>query len=71
MNLLKPDNWSVHQFEDYLTTCLYDNYPQLQHYQELADLINDVYYSEDVDRQIQFLPTFTWKKVTNVLLALE
>jgi hypothetical protein len=70
LNLLKPDNWSVHQFEDYLTTCLYDNYPQLQHYQELADLINDVYYSEDVDRQIQFLPTFTWRKGNKCVISI-
>lgn len=62
LNLLKPDNWSVHQFEEYLTACLYENYPQLQHYQELADLINEVFYEDDVDRQIHFTPNFTWRK---------
>ena len=62
LNLLKPDNWSVHQFEDYLAACLYENYPQLKHYQELADLINDTFYADDLDRQIQFIPNFTWRK---------
>jgi hypothetical protein len=62
LHLLKPDNWSVAKFEEYLTACLYVNYPKLKHYQELADLINDVYYSDDYDRQIQFRPNFTWNK---------
>lgn len=62
LHLLKPDNWSVSQFEEYLTACLYVNYPQLKHYQEKADLINEVFYSDDYDRQIQFRPNFTWNK---------
>lgn len=70
LNLLKPDNWSVAKFEEYLVNCLYENYPQLRHYQELADLINDVYYSEDVDRQIQFIPKITWRKGNKCVTAI-
>ena len=62
LHLLKPDNWSTTEFEEYLTFCLYENYPQLKHYQELADYINEKYYADDMDRQIQFRPNFTWKK---------
>jgi hypothetical protein len=62
LNLLKPDNWSCSQFEEYLINCLYENYPALEHYQELADTINDTFYSNDMDRQIQFTPKITWRK---------
>lgn len=70
LHLLKPDNWSISKFEEYLTACLYENYPQLKHYQELADNINRTYYADDYDRQIQFIPHFTWntgnKAVTKI-----
>lgn len=62
LHLLKPDNWSCAEFENYLTGCLYVNYPQLKHYQELADKINETYYADDYDRQIRFKPNFTWNK---------
>lgn len=62
LNLLKPDNWSCTKFEEYLTQCLYENYPQLEYYQQLADTINETYYAKDLDRQIQFTPTFGWRK---------
>ena len=67
---MKPDNWSCTKFEEYLTQCLYENYPQLKHYQELADLINDVYYTDDLDRQIQFIPTFTWRKGNKCIIKI-
>ena len=67
LNLLKPDNWTCNQFEEYLTACLYENYPQLEHYQNMADLINDVYYDNDCDRQIQFVPNFTWQKGNKII----
>ena len=70
LNLLKPENWTCSQFESYLTQCLYNNYPQLKHYQELADLINDVYYSEDLDRQIQFIPKISWRKGNKCVTAI-
>lgn len=62
LNFLKPDNWSTTDFEDYLTQVLYENYPQLEAYQKKADIINEVFYDEDVDRQIQFRPSFGWSK---------
>lgn len=67
LQLMKPDNWSTTEFEEYLTKCLYENYPQLQHYQELADYINETYYADDMDRQIQFKPNFTWQKGNKVV----
>ena len=62
VNFLKPDNWSEYQFEQYLTQCLYENYPQLKKYQELADYINETYYKENPELQISFVPKFTWRK---------
>jgi hypothetical protein len=62
LHLLKPDNWSCAEFENYLTSILYVNYPQLKHYQELADIINATFYADDYDRQIRFKPNFTWNK---------
>lgn len=62
LNLLKPTNWSDSEFEEYLTINLYKNYPQLQHYQDLADEINETYFAEDYDRQVAFTPKFTWNK---------
>lgn len=62
LNLLKPSNFSKKDFEDYLTLKLYENYPQLEYYQNLADEINETYFAEDYDRQIQFTPKFTWNK---------
>lgn len=70
LHLLKPDNYSMADFENYLMGCLYVNYPQLKHYQELADLINEVYYSDDYDRQITFKPTFTWNKGNKAVIKI-
>ena len=60
LQLLKPDNYSVAKFEEYLTQCLYENYPWLYHYQELADEINDKFYADEPDLTLVFMPTFTW-----------
>ena len=60
LQLLKPDNYSVAKFEEYLTQCLYENYPWLYHYQELADEINSKFYADDPDLALIFVPTFTW-----------
>lgn len=62
LHLMKPVNWSKSEFEDYLTLKLYENYPQLEYYQNLADEINETYFAEDYDRQIRFTPKFTWNK---------
>ena len=62
LHLLKPDNYSIAQFEDYLTDVLYDNYPLLNHYQKLADEINDKYYANYPEMSLMFSPTFTWSK---------
>lgn len=62
VHFLKPDNWSCTEFENYLMGCLYENYPLLRHYQELADNINKTFYANDYDRQISFKPKFTWNK---------
>jgi hypothetical protein len=62
LHLLKPDNYSVKQFEDYLEDVLYFNYPQLDHYQKVADEINEEYYKEYPDLQIRFKPNIKWNK---------
>ena len=62
LHLLKPDNYSVTQFENYIESILYQNYPYLAHYQELADNINEKYYAEYPEMAISFVPHFTWNK---------
>lgn len=62
LHLLKPDNYSVAQFERYIETVLYRNYPTLEHYQSLADYINEVYYDDMPEMAINFTPTYTWNK---------
>lgn len=62
LHLLKPDNYSVAQFEEYLTAVLYKNYPELKHYQSLADEINDKYYADYPEMSLRFIPHFTWNK---------
>ena len=64
---LKPDNFSTTEFEEYLTVCLHKNYPELEHYQNIADEINETFFSDDLDRQIQFKPSFTWNKGNKIV----
>ena len=68
--LHKPDDYSVSEFEAYLTQALYKNYPQLSKYQQMADLINDTFYVDDADRQIRFVPSFTWNKGNNSVIKI-
>ena len=68
--LHKPDDYSVSEFEAYLTQALYKNYPQLSKYQQMADLINDTFYADDDDRQIRFVPSFTWNKGNNSVIKI-
>lgn len=62
LHLYKPDNWSCDEFESYVYSILLENYPELEHYQELADEINEKYYADDFSIQVIFKPTFTWNK---------
>lgn len=62
LHLLKPDNYSVAQFEDYIEHILYQNYPYLSYYQEMADKINDTYYVDCPEMAVNFTPNFTWNK---------
>lgn len=60
LKLEKPDKCSEASFENYLLQCLYDNYPGFKFYQQLADDINRLYYSEYPELKVKFKPTFTW-----------
>lgn len=62
LHLLKPDNYSTAQFERYIESVLYRNYPYLAYYQELADIINETYYAEHPELSISFTPNYTWNK---------
>jgi hypothetical protein len=50
------------QFEDFLTKCLYENYPQLKDYQELTDKINQDEYKDLPELRIKFRPKFSWSE---------
>ena len=65
--LLKPDNYSVAQFENYLTTCLYRNYPELSHYQRIADRLNKYRYKDTPELRLWFKPSFTWSSNMKVV----
>jgi hypothetical protein len=62
LHLLKPDNYSMAQFENYIESVLYQNYPYLSYYQELADSINETYYADCSEMSISFTPNYTWNK---------
>ena len=62
LRLCKPSDLSKSAFEDALYEQLYLNYPELAHYQELADKINEMYYQDYPEFQIRFTPRFTWDK---------
>jgi len=61
--LLKPDNFTVAQFESVIKRNIEENYPTLEHYQKLADEINDKYYADYPEFQIDFsISDPTWDK---------
>lgn len=62
LQLLKPDNYSVSQMEEYLNNVLHHNYPELEYGEKLAQEINEKYYSEDYARRYKFSPNFTFNK---------
>ena len=62
LRLIKPTDMTKGQFEDFLTKCLYENYPQLKYYQDLADRLNKTDYKDYPDFRIRFKPHFTWAK---------
>jgi len=62
LHLLKPSNYSVTQFEDYLEDCLHKNYSWLEPYQDLADSLNEQFFYDDSDREITFKVHFEWNK---------
>ena len=70
LHLLRPDDYSKAKFENYLSVCLYDNYPQLEHYQKLADDINRTYYKNYPDFRIRFVPSFTWNSTETAVVKI-
>lgn len=62
VRLLRPDNYSISQMEQYLTDVLHHNYPELEYGENLAQEINEKYYSEDSARKYKFSPSFTFNK---------
>lgn len=70
LHLLKPDNYSMSQFESYIETVLYRNYPDLGYYQELADEINATYYADYPEMAISFTPSYTWNKGNKAIIKI-
>ena len=59
----KPKDMSCSEFEQQLEICLRDNYKELfSDYQAQADHINETYFRNHPELQIQYLPNFTWNK---------
>ena len=71
LHIVKPDGLSITEFEEYLTYCLYENYPYLQLIQQKIMEINE-YYKTEVEQnfKMDFQPTFQWcekEGKTNIL----
>ena len=62
LHLLKPKGMPDDKFENLLERMLYENYPDLAHYQQLADKINDAYYLNSKDFEISYRPTYEWNR---------
>ena len=62
VNLLKPQNYTKKQFEQFLTDCLYTNYPQLEELDNTINIINNKYLFQYPDFQLKGKPSFTWDK---------
>lgn len=71
LTLEKPKGVSFSDFNDYLTSCLYENYPELLFHQTKADEINDRFYKEYPEFKLSFVPHFTWKKNTVVKIGIR
>lgn len=71
LKLEKPEGFSVSEFKDFLTQCLYCNYPEFKFYQMKADEINDNFYEEYPEFKIRFKPHFTWKGKTVVKIGIR
>ena len=67
LKLKKPKEMSKAEFEDYLTELLYQKYPDLEKYQEIADEINETYYTNYPEFAVAFRPHFTWDKSKTVV----
>lgn len=65
LRLKKPADMTKSQFEDFLTKCLYENYPQLKYYQDLTNRLNKEDYKDYPELRIRFEPHFTWAKSEN------
>ncbi len=71
LRLSKPNTKSEKEFEAFLTTCLYENYPQFKFYEDLVKEINGKYYSGYLkDFAIVFEPKYRWsgsrKNITSI-----
>ena len=60
LHFMKPDNFSKDEFENYLMTLLYMNYPELSKFQRIADQINQNYYLKYPQFKIKYRPKFKW-----------
>ena len=71
LTLEKPKGVSFADFDDYLTCCLYKNYPELEFHQMKADEINERFYKDYPEFKLRFRPHFTWKKNTVVRIGIR
>ena len=62
LNLKRPEGVKPKQFIKDLYEMLYENYPGLRIYQQIAETINESYYKDLPEFQIKFSPTFHWNE---------
>ena len=70
LTLKKPAGVSAGQFINYLTECLYHNYPEFLLHQQIVDKINE-YYKDYPEFFLRFVPHFTWSKDAVVRIGIR
>ncbi len=60
LRLSKPSDMSVSEFEEALSLCLYENYPELTLHIDKANEMNDKFYRDYPEFRITFQPNFHW-----------
>lgn len=70
LTLKKPDGVSAGLFVDYLTECLYHNYPEFLLHQQIVDKINE-FYKDTPELFLRFVPHYHWKNDVVVRIGIR
>ena len=67
----KPKDLSEQQFEDTLTSCLYQNYPLFEKWKNIVENdINKRFYKDYPELQLRFRPHYKWSKSRKSIIGI-